>query len=80
MTQRNVWAASMRFAKAAERRFPSIRTPALFRDPLFHVFAPKLRMPTALRNRTNVDDRLDRGFANEPREFICSRSSMSERE
>jgi len=80
MMQRDVVAIAMDLAKASEGRFPAICASAFFRDPAFHLFTPKLRVTAALGNRADVDDRLDRGFANEPREFFGSRSSMSERE
>lgn len=67
----------MGLAKAAKGRFPAIRASASFGKPALHFFTPKLRM-TAFRNRTDIDDRLDRGFANKPREFFGSRSSMSD--
>jgi hypothetical protein len=60
--------------------FPTICASAALRDPAFNLFAPKLWMTTAFRDRAYVHERLDPDPTNEPREFVFARSSVSKRE
>lgn len=80
MTQRDVVAIAMDLTKTAKGPVSSDMRFRCARGPSVPFCGPKLQMTAALGNRADVDDRLDRGFANAGYELFRSRGFMPERE
>ena len=67
----------MHCTEAAERGLPEICAATELRNPVFHLFSPKLRMPTALGHRPNIHDQFDLGVMDESCQFLSGRDTMS---